>query len=242
MNVPEIVAELKELQSERVKVLKDKVAVANRQKAAARLALGFSTALDEDERDHLRERANVIVKAAQNDEPLPEDLNGTSEKLEMILSSYEKTKQALEQHSKWLADDMQGLAQQLPAWNWAEDVKGVGSLSFAQIVGEVGRDLCMFPNPAKLWKWFGLAVNDKGRAQGRDGGICPKRRKSVATHNVGIPLRNQNDGKYREVYDSRRAHTEENRDWPDGHVDNDAVRIMTKAFLKDLLLEWHKRS
>lgn len=48
------------------------------------------------------------------------------------------------------------LAKSLPVWPWCEDVRGVGPLALALIVGEAG-DLLNYANPGKLWKRLGLA-------------------------------------------------------------------------------------
>lgn len=54
------------------------------------------------------------------------------------------------------------LVKKLPVAPWIRGVRGVALLSLAAIVGE-GGDLNNYPNPAKLWKRFGLAPY-KGKA------------------------------------------------------------------------------
>ena len=52
---------------------------------------------------------------------------------------------------------LEKLAKQLPVWSWVENVRGVGPLSLAQMIGELG-DLSGYSNPAKPWKRMGLGL------------------------------------------------------------------------------------
>ncbi len=59
---------------------------------------------------------------------------------------------------------IEALAQTLPVWEWAKDVKGLSARFVGTIVAEAG-DLSGYPKKGHLWKRMGLAVLD-GRRQG----------------------------------------------------------------------------
>src|SRR5262249_25534991 len=49
------------------------------------------------------------------------------------------------------------------------------------------------------------------------------------------------NGPYGEIYAARRAHTAiSHPDWTPGHAQDDALRVMMKAYLRDLWIEWMK--
>jgi len=155
------------------------------------------------------------------------------------------------------------LGKTLPVWAWCEEIRGVGPLSLAQIIGETG-DLFLYANPGKVWKRLGLApFNGRAcstwRMQGGataddwvEMGYSPVRR-SVA-FNVGECFIKAG-GKYKEIYDEKKAEYLE-REWcgkchPKGeteprehctpaHAHNRAHRYMVKKFIKHLWQEWRK--
>ena len=172
---------------------------------------------------------------------------------------------------KALDNALLGLLKQHFMFDWVQDIKGFGTVGFAGILGVLG-DLDQFPNPAKAWKYMGMHVVD-GRAPKRTKGellgYSPMGR--TVCHLIAEGLVRQNKGKYREIYDKRRATVlERERTEPSGcpfghehldkkkkvldciktddlgdhsaHVDNDAKRVTVKELLKDMLLEWHIRS
>jgi hypothetical protein len=75
----------------------------------------------------------------------------------------------LEQHlnreEARLNRQLEHLAAQHPLGPWVKSTRGVGLASFARLMGITG-SLDRFLNPAKLWKFLGLAVTD-GRAPTR---------------------------------------------------------------------------
>lgn len=58
-------------------------------------------------------------------------------------------------------------AKRLPVYAWVKNVKGLGDISFATIVGECG-DIGSYKSVSAVWKRMGVAVMD-GRRQGNPG-------------------------------------------------------------------------
>jgi len=197
-----------------------------------------------------RDRSNI---AAQYNVPL-----------QVSLGHIQDAKKALDKA-------LHNLLKQHFMFDWVEDIKGFGAVGFAGIIGVLG-DLNQFPNPAKVWKYMGMYVVDgraPKRTKGELLEYSPMGR--TACHLIAEGLVRQNKGKYREKYDTRRATIlERDRTGESGcpfghkhldkkkqvlacikaddlgehsaHVDNDAKRVMVKELLKDMLLEWHRRS
>lgn len=141
------------------------------------------------------------------------------------------------------------LARQLPAWEWAKDVRGCAELSLAQIIGETG-DLSMYANPGKVWKRLGLApFNGKAPSTWRYGkegklsadewveiGYSPARRSVM--FNVGECFI-KSGGDYKEVYDERKAYElERDPEMPKIRAHRRAHRYMVKRFVRDLWKAW----
>lgn len=143
--------------------------------------------------------------------------------------------------------ELEDLAQQLPVWDWVADVRGVGPLALAQIVGEAG-NLSAYPNPAKLWKRMGLAVMADGERQRKVAdkelapiyGYSPKRRSVMFVIGDGLVKQNQ-DGPYRTYYLAEKQRQAELH--PDARpivIDRKAHRHMEKRFLKHLWQAWRR--
>ncbi|MDZ7735908.1 MAG: hypothetical protein U5P41_07265 [Gammaproteobacteria bacterium] len=116
-----------------------------------------------------------------------------------------------------------GWPKTLPVWPRLADIRGLGSLGLALIVGAAG-NLSDYPDHSKLWKRLGLAVIDGGRQRRVAGnndlavrhGYSPQRRADI--WRIGDSLfRAQSErvdketgellraaGPWREVYDARR--------------------------------------
>lgn len=160
--------------------------------------------------------------------------------------------------------DLRQLARKLPVWTWVEQVRGLGDLGLALIVGEAG-DLSNYANPAKLWKRMGLAVIG-GQRQRRvagdpalaiEHGYCPRRRSLM--WNLGESMVKTGDA-YRQLYLERKEYecraaiergltvlpaakipkADAARYISKGHVHNRARRYMEKRLLKDLWAAWRK--
>ena len=151
--------------------------------------------------------------------------------------------------------------------DWIEACPGLGYGGFGRIIGVTG-SLDNFANVAKLWKFMGLHVEN---------GTAPKRRRGhvsgwstqgrVVAHQIGDAIVKLGRGKYRELYDTRKAKMlglprkapsgcpmgQEHRDksgnvlqcvkeeGTSAHLHNDALRVAIKEMLKDLWVEWHRR-
>jgi len=136
---------------------------------------------------------------------------------------------------------MEKLARTLPAYKFVESIRGIGDLSFAQIIGETG-DLSIYRNPAKVWKRLGLAVFD-GRAQRRHKGMdqsegySPERRSIV--WNVGEAIVKHRGEPYRSIYDERKAYEHaRNPEITKMWAHNRAKRYMEKRVIRDLFRAW----
>lgn len=149
--------------------------------------------------------------------------------------------------------DMRALARTLPPWSWVKDVRGLGELGLAIIIGETG-DLTNYATKERVWKRLGLAVIDGERQQRKAGaeaaaahGFNPSRRAEawvVADSLFKHQFRGAKDnvpahaiGAYGQVYARRKAHTA-TRDWTPGHRDNDARRVMLKALIENVWRVW----
>ena len=101
---------------------------------------------------------------------------------------------------------MSAIAKQLPLHDWFCSHLGCSTLGFASILAEAG-DLSNYPNPAKLWRRFGLDVwegeANKNRTKGVNTGYS-KRRRMIA-YRIGSAIIKKK-GEYREVYDQRKAY------------------------------------
>lgn len=95
--------------------------------------------------------------------------------------------------------------------------------------------LSLFPTPARLWKYCGLAPGQV-RKRGERAGFSP-RLKAIAIKRLAEPCMKHRASLYRGLYDARRARTVlTHPEWTDGHAHNDALRIVAKAILLDLWL------
>lgn len=165
--------------------------------------------------------------------------------------------------------EMRRLATTLPVYGWVkEHARGVGDLGLARIVGSAPL-IGAYATPEKLWKRLGLAVIAGERQQRKGDkdealmhGYAPQRRAEVWSVCSDTMFRQQwrggeDDGPgypigpYGYVYQQRKAHTfpriaatealpkTDRQKWTKGRCENDARRVMTKEFLRDLWRVWH---
>ncbi len=141
------------------------------------------------------------------------------------------------------------LGAQLPIAHMADDIKGIGHLALAKIVGECG-DLSAYRSVSAVWKRAGLAVIDGGRQRRVSGeaaiehGYAPERRSvfwNIADAMLKAQGKDENAGPYRLFYDAEKAKQRPNVE-TDGHAHNRALRHMTKRLLRDLTVEWRRVS
>ncbi|MCB8880111.1 hypothetical protein ACELLULO517_07680 [Acidisoma cellulosilytica] len=173
----------------------------------------------------------------------------------MVLLSAQ-SRESWDVHRKNVEKRMRTLAKALPAYPWAQQVKGFGDLGLSIILGETG-DLSLYATKERVWKRLGLAVIE-GQRQGRRTnaeeaaihGYSPSRRAELWTICTDSMFRHQwaaekddraagPKGPYGEVYARRRVNTREREGWSLGHQHADACRVMTKALVEDLWRVWN---
>lgn len=157
-------------------------------------------------------------------------------------------REPLEAQRKAFEKQLTKLGAQLPIAHMAEQIRGVNTLSLAKIVGECG-DLSAYKSVSAVWKRAGLAVIHGQRQRkvadkdlALEHGYSPQRRSVI--WNIAEPLlkaqgKDDTAGPYRHIYDARKA-IEAERVESAGHAHNRAMRIMTKALIKDLTVEWRR--
>jgi hypothetical protein len=206
------------------------------EKHAARLARmrKAATALYKEAIAKKGERSNVATQAFASFAPL----HAAAKVIEKDIAIIEAK----------LAD----LARQLPVAAWIErDVRGVGLLSLAAIIGEAG-DLAGYERVSQLWKRMGVAVIDGERQRkcadankAMRHGYTPERRAVIWV--VGDGLIKQGEA-LREFYLARKAVEAEKIDPKTGKPVRKIVahlrakRVMEKRFLKMLLKRWKAES
>lgn len=163
---------------------------------------------------------------------------------------------------------MEELAKMLPVYPWVKSVKGAAAPGLATIVAEAG-DLSNYPSPAHLWSRLGFAPYDgcagstwkrdswRPRALTKDEWIEHpfSGQRYALMHQIAVWLKNAQwigakktedgegkpNGPYGQAYYDRRKRAESTHpDWSKGHLHMDALRVMMKAFLKDLWREWNQ--
>ena len=120
-----------------------------------------------------------------------------------------------------------------PLAGWARDVRGVGEKTIARLISEIG-DPADRSTVSQLWSYCGLNPERKRRkGMGQEDALAcgnPNARKRLWLIATSM-LKAGN----RELYDARRLHTAETHpEWTPGHSHNDALRIVAKAFVRDL--------
>jgi hypothetical protein len=193
------------------------------------------------------------------------------ERIAYLVGATEKSRKTWDDIRTGAEKAMTALASQLPVYSWVALTRGAGALGLATIVAEAGAPLDRFPNPAKLWarlafapycghagstwlrpswrpralineEWKSLGFNPKRYALISQVGLylrIHQSRKASKDSNSGngIPT-----GPYGEVYAARRARTAlTHPEWTKLHAHKDALRVTTKAYLRDLWCAWNER-
>lgn len=150
----------------------------------------------------------------------------------------------IEANRKAIEKRLTKIAVKLPVWEWAKDIRGIGALSLAAVVGEAG-DLSNYATIARLWKRMGLAVIE-GERQRRVSGIdalkhgyAPHRRSVVWNIGDCIIKVGGSDSPYRALYDARKV-IEAERVATKAHAHNRASRYMQKRLIRDLWAAWRQ--
>jgi hypothetical protein len=183
-----------------------------------------------------------------------------------------ETQKTLEAQERGIERQLERLVKQHPMADWVKACPGLGYGGFARIVGVTG-DFMLFPNVAKVWAYMGMHVVN-GHAPKREKGVksnwSPQGR--VVAHQIGDSIVKLGRGRYRELYDAKKAeylarprlgnsgcpmgqvHKDkggkvlacvkpgENGNETSAHLHNAAMRVAVKELLKDMWVEWHRRA
>jgi hypothetical protein len=216
----------------------------------------------ENEKDRKREadRALAIIKAAKAGEG---ELD-----LAVLVDTTIAARAPADRERKSRETAMTALAEQLPVFAWVDSVAGFGALGFATIVALTG-DLSNYATVSKVWKRLMLAPYDgcagstwkretwRPRMLTKEEWIANPfsgeryaliamiadslhkkqvQSKAKSETQFGKPL-----AAYGKAYVDRREHTARTHpDWTLMHAHRDALRIMVKALVEDLWIEWRR--
>jgi len=204
--------------------------------------------------------ASRVMKAVTLGKELPEndkyDVQKAAEATEIEIENCELSCDAWVKRIAACDKIMVDMVKDMPIVDqFVRPLKGFGELSFARILAEAGGDLWTYPNPAKLWRRFGLAVIN-GEAQGHPNGFgytagvnvpkelwashfISKRRRSIS-YVAFDPVIKHNGQPYKAFFDKKKAERQAKLEaegnkrykvigYKHGH------RLMEKEILKDLL-------
>lgn len=154
----------------------------------------------------------------------------------------------LEAHEKAHRKNVERAAAEIPqVVEWSEAHRGVGLLNLGSIVAEAG-DLRRFPNPAKLWTFFGYGLFGGKIQKALTGDDAKEHGFSRRRHSLGWQLADgivkSRDPKYRALYDERKAlelaRLEAGELKSKGHAENRARRYVSKRMLRDFWVFWRE--
>lgn len=164
--------------------------------------------------------------------------------ISVILDPYNQAIAPFKEPIKHTVSVLESSAKRLPIWAWTEKIKGVGPLSFAQIIGAAG-DLSRYPSPKYLHKRMGLGVIygerqrkclDKNLALVH--GYNPQRRALMFI--VGENLIRKRSPTYYDLYLARKdKEFQKNPTASKMVIHRRAKRYMEKALLRDMWVEWN---
>jgi hypothetical protein len=258
----EIVKTLIDLQVKRKFAIKLANKLVSSTRALARRYSGFLWDASEEAREKINARAaRLVAKALADEAPDAED-EAIVETMSAELTLLAICLKPLTMRRQNVEGEMCKLVRQLAVYPWTKNVKGLGEIGLAVIVGEAG-DLGKYPNVRHLWRRLGLAPYE-GRAMSNwhgnelsseewiECGYSRRRRaeifscveESLAKWQLGSAKKAGTDfsvakGPYGELYVRRRTHClKTHPDWSRGHLHADAMRIMVKQVIKDLWREW----
>lgn len=257
MSVSTVCSELIERQRQRVFCIRQQQRCDRSIEAFLARRFGYDARLEPAER---KKMFAIVAKLRRDVEAgKPTDLDSRGDALSQFIITSAKARESWDEMRSDVEKRMITLARELPvASSFLPTVKGFGLLGLAVIVGEAGRDLSEYQNPAKLWKRLGLAVLD-GRRQGSPGdgatagdwvqhGYNKQRRAQVWAFCSDTMFRAQWRGEkdgvpahpigpYGEAYIERKQWVLA-RGWTPAHADADARRFMTKRLIRDLWRAW----
>jgi hypothetical protein len=219
----------------------------------------WSPDLSESERKKRNDETKRLIAAAKKGQ-------GDTALLEIVAVNT-KAREPADDLRKGHERAMAGLARSLPVWPWVEGIRGAAEGGLATIVAETG-DLSNYPSPAHVWSRLGYAPFDghAGSTWKRD---TWRKRTLSKEEWVAHPFAGERyafiyslsdsmfraqwisakkagedegkpNGPYGNVYADRRATTMVTHpEWTKMHRRQDALRVMMKAFLKDLWVAWN---
>jgi len=178
--------------------------------AFLRSALGWTRFLPKEERDEIKERALELIKAGRREikgkDPKTDDAAYT-EWHDVILASL-MGRWPFASIEEEATIQMETLAKVLPIYEEWTSTRGLEACSLAQLIGEAG-DLSNYPKKGHLRKRMCVAVIEGVRQGGlKKGspkklwklhGYSPKRR-SVLWNIGGCLVKNNGEGKYRQLF------------------------------------------
>ena len=254
----DIIAEIRELQSQRRFCIKSQSRCDRSVESFIARGFGYTTNLDAKARVTMFARAAELRRKVEKDgggqrHAAQEGHMNSAPAVPLILLSAQ-SRRSWDVYRKQIESRMRTLAKTLPVWLWADNVRGLGELGVAIIIGEAG-DPANYPRIECLWKRLGLAVIDGERQQRKSGaeaaaahGFSPSRRAEIWTIGDSLFLlqwRGAKDdapahplGPYGAAYAKRKAATEGREGWSLGRRDADARRVMTKALIEDFWKAW----
>lgn len=184
-----------------------------------------------------KETGGAAWKAVQKGEGDP--------KLAMVLTPYMTALTALEDQKAVVEKALAKAAKAHPLWqSWGVDVRGMGPMTFAGLVGEAGDAIEDYRTISGLWKRFGLAVIAGGRQRrvtGEDAlkhGYSPQRRAFAYLIAESVLRKSQEGDHFRTLYNDKKS-VELEKGLSLIHAHNRALRHISKTVLKDAWLAAH---
>jgi hypothetical protein len=177
--VPSLVADIRELQRQRVTTQKSRIMIDNRLTATVATASGYHAGMEEDERARWFGDAKKLIREVQGESAIE---TGPRDALAPLIQACSVSIEGFHATEKAYEREMGKLSKQLPVAKWMAltDQRGFGWLSLAIIIGEVG-DLSNYDNPGKLWRRMGCApFESKGKT------FMPSTWRSRKKHNGGL--------------------------------------------------------
>lgn len=209
MELKQLCNRIADLQREHKFLMKKRQTARAQCEASVRNYLGYQTTAPKEERERICALSKEVIEAVREGVPIPTvDMwdEETHNEVKDVVRLTETIREGFASSLNTIIKKQEKAAKELPVYRWAKDVKGLGELSLAKIVGEAGEDredypgtgIGQFRNPSCLWKWFCLHV-DGGKA-GQD---AAHYRKSIMW-NVSDALVKAG-GEYYELYLERKG-------------------------------------
>lgn len=258
--LPEAIARLRRLIPDRQAVLKMQRAI--RQPVLARIYTYLGGASKElfgedsaPNRKAIWQKAEEVYDAAANpDKPYDAALAGVVELAWPLVAAHQRAVAPFDELRESIEEQCRELVSTMPAYDWWVAQRGCSALGFALIIGHTG-DINAYRNEGCLYKRLGLGTFD-GKCQNDvpegaaaevwiERGYSGVRR--AAVHVVAdaiLKLQGKDSGeRWREVYAARRAKCEADerfgvKDKNKGHYHLDALRYMSKKFIRALRKRW----